>query len=51
MKASDSSAGGAAGQFRSPRRAVVMVFADVPSQPVSLAFCEALVAAEGVLRP
>jgi hypothetical protein len=51
MKVSDSSAGGEAGQFHTTRWAVAMVSADGPSQSVSLAFCDALVAAEGGLSP
>jgi hypothetical protein len=51
MRASDSSLGSAAGQFHTPRWAVVMVSADGPSQSVSFAPCDALVAAEGGLRP
>jgi hypothetical protein len=51
MRASDSSVGGAAGQFHATRWAVSMVSAEGPSQSVSLALCDALVAAEGRLRP
>jgi len=48
MRASDSSVGGAAGQFHTPRWAVAMVFADSPSQSVPLALYDGLV---GGLRP
>jgi hypothetical protein len=51
MRASDSSVGGAAGQFHTTCWAVVMVSADGPSQSVSLALCDALVGAEGGLKP
>jgi hypothetical protein len=51
MRTSDSSVGGAAGQFQATSWAVVMVSADVPSQSVSLALCDALIAAEGRLGP
>ena len=51
MRASDSSVGGAAGQFHTTPWAVVMVSADRSSQPESLAFCDALIAAEGGPRP
>ena len=51
MRASDSSAGGNAGQFHAARWAAVMVSADGPSQAVSLALYDALVAAEGGLSP
>ena len=51
MRASDSSAGGAAGQYHTRRWAVVMVSADAPSQSVSLAFCDPLIVAAGELKP
>ena len=51
MRASDSSVGGTAGQFHTPRWAVAMISADGPSHSVSLALCDALVAAEGGLSP
>ena len=51
MRASDNSVGGAAGQFHTPRWLAVMVSADGPSQAVSLALYDALVAAEGGLSP
>jgi hypothetical protein len=50
MRASDSSVGGAAGQFHTSRWAEVMVSADGPSQSVSLELCDPLFAAEGGLR-
>jgi hypothetical protein len=50
MRVSGSSVGGAAGQFyTAPWAPVVMVSADCPSASVSLALCDALVAAEGGL--
>jgi len=51
MRVSHSSMGGRAGQFHTTRWAVVMVSADGPSQSVSPALCDALVGAEGGLRP
>jgi hypothetical protein len=51
MKASDSSAGGAAGQFQTTRWTVTMASADGPSQSVSLALCDAPVAAKGGPSP
>jgi hypothetical protein len=48
MRASDSSVGGAAGQFHTTRWAVEMVSANGPSQSVSLAVCDGLV---GGLKP
>ena len=51
MRLSDSSVGGGAGQFHTTRWALLMVSAHGPSQSVSLALCDALVAAEGRLRP
>ena len=47
MNVSDNSAGGEAGQFHSTRWTLVMVSADGPSQSVSLALCDAPIAAEG----
>jgi len=49
MRASDSSVGGAAGQFHTTPWAVVMVSAGGASQP--LEFCHALVAGKGGLSP
>ena len=49
MNVSDNSAGGEAGQFHSTRWTLVMVSADGPSQSVSLALCDAPIAAEGGL--
>jgi hypothetical protein len=51
MRASNSPVGGAAGQFHTTLWAVEMASADGPSQSVSLALCDALVAAAGGLRP
>ena len=51
MRASDSSVGGAAGQFHTTPWAVVMVSAGGPSQPIPLEFCDALVAGKGGLSP
>ena len=51
MRVSDSSMGGAAGQFHTTGWAVVMVSADSPSQSVPLALCDAPIAAEGRPRP
>jgi hypothetical protein len=51
MRVSDSSMGGAAGQFHTTPRAVVMVPAGGPSQSVPLEFWDALVTAEGGLSP
>jgi hypothetical protein len=51
MRASDSSVGGAAGQFHTARWVVVMVYAHGLSQSVPLALCDTLVAAEGGPRP
>jgi len=51
MRVSDSSVGGAAGEFHTTGWAVVRVSADGPSQSVSLALRDALVAAEGGPRP
>jgi hypothetical protein len=50
MRASDSSVGGAAGQFHTARWAVATVSADGPSQSVSLVPSDALLATEGGLR-
>jgi hypothetical protein len=44
MRASDSSVGGAAGQFHTARSAAAMVFAGGPSKYVSRSLCDALVA-------
>jgi hypothetical protein len=51
MRASDSSVKGAVDHFHTTRWAAVMVSADGPSQSVSLALCDVLVAAEGGLSP
>ena len=51
MRVSDSSMGGGAGQFRTTRWALATVSADGRGQSVSFALCDALVAAEGGLRP
>jgi hypothetical protein len=50
MRASDSSVGGAAGQFRVPRWEAAIVPADDPSQSVSLV-PYVLVATKGRLKP
>ena len=42
MRASDNPVRGAAGQFHTMRRAVVMASADGPSQSVSIVLCDAL---------
>jgi hypothetical protein len=51
MRTSDSSGEGAAGQFHTTAWTVVIVSADGERQLVSLALCDALVAAEGGLSP
>ena len=51
MRASHSSVRDATGQFHTMRWALVMVATDGPSQSVSLALCDALIAAKGGLRP
>jgi hypothetical protein len=51
MRVSNSSVGGAAGQFHTAPWAVVMVSAEGPSQSVSLAVRGTLVATKGGLRP
>jgi len=51
MRVSDSSVGGAAGQFHTARLAAVMVSVDGPSQSATLEFCEALVATKRGLSP
>jgi hypothetical protein len=51
MRVSDSSVGGAAGQFHTMCWALVMISVDGSSQSVSLALCGSLVGAEGGLRP
>jgi hypothetical protein len=48
MRASDSSVGGAAGQFHTTPWAAVMISADGRIQSVSLALCDGLV---GGMRP
>jgi hypothetical protein len=50
-RASDSLVGGTAGQFHATHWAAVMISADGSSQSDSLAFCDALIAAEGGPRP
>jgi hypothetical protein len=42
---------GDAGQFHTTRLPLVMVSAHGPSQSVSLALCDAIIAAEGRLKP
>jgi hypothetical protein len=51
MRASDSSAGADAGQFHSTRWTAVVGSLRGPSKPVSLAFREVLIAADGRLTP
>ena len=51
MRASDSSVGGNADQFHTTPWAAVMGSAHGPSQSVSPALCDALIAAEGRLGP
>ena len=51
MRASDSSVGGAAGQFHTTRRAAVMISAHQANQSASLGLCDVPVVAEGGLRP
>jgi hypothetical protein len=51
MRVSDSSVGGAAGQFHTTRWAAVVVSVDGTSRSVTLEFCDALVAAKRWLSP
>jgi hypothetical protein len=51
MSVSDSSVGGTAGQFHTTRWTVTTVPAESPNRFVSLVLCDALVVAEGGLRP
>jgi hypothetical protein len=50
MRGTDSSVRGTAGQFHTPRWAMVMVTAGGPSQSVSLVLCDSPIAAEGELE-
>jgi hypothetical protein len=51
MRASDSSVGGAADKCHTPRWTAVMFSANGSTQSVSLALCDAPIAAEGGLSP
>ena len=51
MRGIDSSVGGIAVQFHTPRWAMETVSADDRSQFVSFVLCDFLVAAEGGLKP